>query len=75
MPPIFADDDAVIIGHRIDGFLIVIEDGKTTRKQVQETIRMLEPTPLLGTVLNRYKQRLFNDEYGYGHSYGYGAYY
>jgi len=75
MPPIFADDDAVIIGHRIDGFLLVIEDGKTTRKQVQETIRMLEPTPLVGTVLNRYKQQLFNDEYGYGHSYGYGAYY
>lgn len=75
MPPIFADDDAVIIGHRIDGFLLVIEDGKTTRKQVQETIRMLEPTPLIGTVLNRYQQHLFNDEYGYGHSYGYGAYY
>jgi protein-tyrosine kinase len=75
MPPIFADDDAVIIGHRIDGFLIVVEDGKTTRKQVQETIRMLEPTPLVGTVLNRYKQQLFQDEYGYGHSYGYGAYY
>lgn len=75
MPPIFADDDAVIIGHRIDGFLLVVEDGKTTRKQVQETIRMLEPTPLIGTVLNRYQQHLFNDEYGYGHSYGYGAYY
>ncbi len=53
MPPIFADDDAVIIGQQLDGFLLVVEDGKSTRKQVQETIRMLEPTPLVGTILNR----------------------
>lgn len=75
MPPIFADDDAVIISHRIDAFLVVVEDGRTTRKQVRDTIRMLSPTPVLGTVLNRYRSQLFNDEYGYGMSYGYGAYY
>jgi protein-tyrosine kinase len=75
MPPIFADDDAVIISHRIDGFLTVVEDGRTTRKQVKDTIRVLAPTPCLGTVLNRYRSQLFTDEYGYGMSYGYGAYY
>ena len=56
MPPIFADDDAVLISHRIDAFLVVVEDGRTTRKQVRDTIRMLSPTPVLGTVLNRYPQ-------------------
>jgi Mrp family chromosome partitioning ATPase len=75
MPPIFADDDAVIIGQRVDGFVLVIEDGRTTRKQVQETVRMLAPTPLLGSVLNRFQNQLFADEYGYGFSYGYGGYY
>lgn len=75
MPPIFADDDAVIIANRIDGYLLVVEDGRTTKKQVEETIRMLSPAPVLGTVLNRYNRRLFNDDYGYGVSYGYGAYY
>ena len=75
MPPIFADDDAVLISHRIDAFIVVVEDGRTTRKQVRDTIRMLSPTPVLGTVLNRYRSQLFNDEYGYGMSYGYGAYY
>jgi Mrp family chromosome partitioning ATPase len=75
MPPIFADDDAVIIANRIDGYLLVVEDGRTTKKQVEETMRMLAPAPMLGTVLNRYNRRLFNDDYGYGVSYGYGAYY
>jgi Mrp family chromosome partitioning ATPase len=75
MPPIFADDDAVIIGQRIDGFILVIEDGRSTRKQVKETIRLLAPTPFLGSVLNRFQNQLFTDEYGYGFSYGYGGYY
>lgn len=75
MPPIFADDDAVIIGQRVDGFILVVEDGRSTRKQVQETVRILSPTPFLGSVLNRYQNQLFSDEYGYGFSYGYGGYY
>jgi len=75
MPPIFADDDAVIIAGKLDAFLLVVEDGKTTAKQVRDTIRLLEPTPLLGTVLNRYRNQLFSDDYGYGVGYGYGAYY
>jgi Mrp family chromosome partitioning ATPase len=75
MPPIFADDDAVIIGQRVDGFVLVIEDGRTTRKQLRETIRLLSPTPLIGSVLNRFQNQFFTDEYGYGFSYGYGGYY
>lgn len=75
MPPIFADDDAVLIAHRIDGFILVAEDGKTTRKQLHDTIRMLAPTPMLGTVLNRYRRQVLSDDYGYGASYGYGSYY
>lgn len=75
MPPIFADDDAVIIGRRVDGVLLVIEDGRTTGKQARDTIRVLQPTPVIGTVLNRYRNQLLADDYGYGFSYGYGAYY
>lgn len=75
MPPIFADDDAVIIGRHLDGFLLIAEDGKTTAKQVQETVRVLAPTPLIGSVLNRFRSQLLTDEYGYGMSYGYGGYY
>jgi protein-tyrosine kinase len=75
MPPIFADDDAVIIGQNLDGYLLVVEDGRSTRKQARETVRVMTPTPFIGTVLNRYRSQLFADEYGYGFSYGYGGYY
>ena len=75
MPPIFADDDAVIIGQHLDGFIVVVEDGKSTKKQMLETIRLLSPTPFMGAVLNRYRSQLFADEYGYGFAYGYGGYY
>jgi protein-tyrosine kinase len=75
MPPIFADDDAVIIGQHLDGFLLVVEDGRTTAKQAKEVIRVLSPTPMIGSVLNRYRNQLLADEYGYGLSYGYGGYY
>ena len=46
-----------------------------TRKQVRETVRLLAPTPLIGSVLNRFQNQFFTDEYGYGFSYGYGGYY
>jgi Mrp family chromosome partitioning ATPase len=75
MPPIFADDDAVIIAAKLDAFLLIAQDGKTTQKQVRDTIRLLHPTPLLGTVLNRYRNQFLSDDYGYGIGYGYGAYY
>jgi len=75
MPPIFADDDTVIIAQHLDGYLLVVEDGKSTKKQVLETIRVLSPTAFLGAVLNRYRSQLFADEYGYGFAYGYGGYY
>jgi len=75
MPPIFADDDAVIIAQRLDAYIMIVEDGSTTRKQVRDTMRTMHPTPLLGTVLNKYKQNVLSDEYGYGSSYGYGSYY
>lgn len=75
MPPIFADDDALIIAQRLDAYLLIVEDGKTTKRQAQETMRSMHPTPLLGTILNKYKQNVLSDEYGYGASYGYGSYY
>lgn len=74
MPPIFADDDAVIIAQRLDAFLLVAEDGRTTKKQIRDTIMIMEPTPMLGTVLNRYRNQIFSDDYGYGSGYGYGQY-
>jgi protein-tyrosine kinase len=73
LPPVFANDDAVIISQKIDGYILVLEDGVTTAKQVRDAKRLLEPAMCLGTVLNRYHGGVGGDDYGY--SYGSNATY
>lgn len=67
LPPVFANDDAVVIAQKIDAYLLVVEEGTTTRKQVRDTFNLLQPAPCLGTVLNRYNGGLMGDDYGYGY--------
>jgi Mrp family chromosome partitioning ATPase len=77
LPPVFANDDAAIVAARLDAYLLVVEDGFTTRKQVRDSVNVLAPSPCAGVVLNRYHGGLVSDAYGY--SYGaagaYGDYY
>jgi len=77
LPPAFANDDAAIILREIDAYLLVVEEGRTTAKQVRDTIELLRPAPCVGTVLNRYHGGLGSDDYGYGYGSqrGYDAYY
>lgn len=71
LPPVFASDDALIIGGSLDSYLLVVEYGRNNATQVRETIRLLDPLPCLGTVLNRYRGGFF-DSYGYGYGDPYG---
>lgn len=71
LPPAFANDDAMLILGQLDAYIMVIDSGKTSAKQVQEVLAMLNPVPCIGTVLNRYSGG-FGDDYGYG--YGSSAY-
>lgn len=68
LPPVFAGDDAMITLERLDGYLLVVDSGKTTVKQVAHAIQLLEPTPCLGTILNRYQGGVA-DHYGYNYGY------
>ena len=75
LPPAFASDDAMISLSQLDGYILVVDSGKTTRRHILDVLAMLSPTPCLGTILNRYSGGL-GDSYGYG--YGgpdYGKYY
>lgn len=67
LPPAFANDDAVIVAEKIDAYILVVEEGVTTRKQVRDTFTLLQPAPCIGTVLNRYQGGLMGDDYGYGY--------
>lgn len=52
-PPMLDMDDAIIISQHADCVLLVIEEGQTTAHDVREVLRLIDPTPLVGTVLNR----------------------
>ena len=77
LPPAFANDDAAIVLREIDGYLFVVEEGKTTAHQVRDAIELLKPSICLGTVFNRYHGGIGGDDYGfgYGRQRDYAAYY
>jgi protein-tyrosine kinase len=73
LPPVFANDDAMICVEALDGYMMVVESGRTTRRQVIDAMEMLKPSACIGTILNRYKASIL-DDYGYGSS-AYSQYY
>lgn len=77
LPPAFANDDAAMVARDIDAYLFVVEEGKTTARQIRDAMELLAPAPCLGTVLNRYVGGLGSDDYGFGYGTqrGYEAYY
>lgn len=66
LPPLFMADDALLFMSYTDGVLLVIEDGKNTREELQHSMSILEQTNLLGLVLNKSTQPLPVFHYGYG---------
>lgn len=68
LPPVFANDDAILAAEKLDGVLLVVEQGVTTKKQLQGAMQLIHPTPLLGTVFNRFTGGN-GDPYGYGGKY------
>lgn len=78
LPPVFANDDTMIIAEQIDAYVLVVEDGVTTAKQVRDALRLAGREKFRGTILNRYIRGINSDAYGYGYGYGkddYGKYY
>ena len=53
LPPLLPTDDALVCLQQVDTALLVVEDGKTTEQQIVQTLRYLEVTELMGTILNR----------------------
>lgn len=59
-------DDVMLIKEVIDGAILVVEEGRTTKRALLAATRALGPTPVVGTVLNK---SLWNMSSGI--SYGY----
>jgi len=52
-PPLLNMDDAMVIMPYIDSALMVVEDGKTTKSDIQDSLRLLGATNFLGMILNK----------------------
>ena len=53
LPPVLSAADAMAFTPYVDATLLVIEEGKTKRKEVENALGLLSGTNVLGTVLNK----------------------
>ncbi|MDY6905426.1 MAG: polysaccharide biosynthesis tyrosine autokinase [Thermodesulfobacteriota bacterium] len=52
-PPVLEKADALILSKQVDGAILVVEQGRTTKDQLKKAIDLLEATRLLGIVFNK----------------------
>ncbi len=75
-PPVGVVADAVVMGTRVDGVLVVLKAGKTSRTVAAHAVKQLHDVnaPIFGAVLNDLD--LSDQKYGqYAYYYQYGYYY
>ncbi|ADE16372.1 tyrosine-protein kinase [Nitrosococcus halophilus Nc 4] len=65
LPPLLSTDDVIAFSPLLDSILLVIEDGAVTHEELARSAELLKDTNLLGTVLNKSKEKIM----GYGPSY------
>ena len=53
LPPVNVTDEALLVGPRVDAFLIVVSEGRTERKQLAQTLSSLSEFVIAGVVVNR----------------------
>jgi non-specific protein-tyrosine kinase len=63
--PVLIGDDAIALANHIDSIIMVVEEGRTSMKDVQKAIEMLPQDKFLGFVLNRQAGALRDKYYGY----------
>jgi len=64
LPPVFANDDASTVLGRLDAYILVVEEGRTTQREINDTVSLLGPTRLAGVVLNKYREGVMSEGYG-----------
>jgi protein-tyrosine kinase len=77
LPPVFANDDAITTMARLDAYVVVAEEGRTTQREVKDVTGFLGTTRLAGVILNKYRGGLVSEGYGidgyYAAGYGFNA--
>ena len=52
MPPLLPLPDCGVIGRCVDGFMVVVAANRTPQKQVEEALKVLDPTTVIGLIFN-----------------------
>lgn len=65
MPPVLAADDVLAFSPQLDGLLLVVGEGATSRDSLTSAKEVLAEMNLLGVVLNRSAERDDNAYYSY----------
>lgn len=66
MPPVLASDDVLAFSPQVDGLLLVVAEGTTSRDALRGAKEMLQEMNLLGVVLNRSEAQEEGAYYSYG---------
>jgi protein-tyrosine kinase len=74
LPPVFANDDAITSMARLDAYIVVVEEGRTTQREVKDVIGLLGVQRLAGVILNKYRGGLVSEGYGIDNYYAAGYY-
>ena len=72
-PPAVAFPDCRVMEKSVDGFLLVVGAHQTPRKLVEEALATMEPSKVLGLILNKDDRPLSGYYSYYGHYYGGGS--
>lgn len=75
VPPILMVTDAQVLMAKMDGVVIVVSGGNTTKSALKRTNEILQiaESPLLGFIYNdKNRKNKGSSVYGYGYGYGYG---
>lgn len=52
-PPVLTVSDALVFSAYVDGVVLVVQAGKTSRDQIRKAVELLEGANILGVVMNR----------------------
>ena len=56
LPPILTSDDALAFSPYTDAFLLTLEEGKTQKTELENSLRLLKDVEVIGTVINKSKE-------------------
>ena len=57
LPPVLAKDDTLALATRLDGLVMVVEEGATRTAEIDRSVDLLRQCNLVGTVFNKFSRK------------------